>query len=69
MRMKYYRQMDSLMMNDAPVVILYYDRVLRFVQNNVEGMENNSMNLLTLKRVRKNNINHERIQKSIDNCR
>ena len=52
-RMKYYRQMDSLMMNDAPVVILYYDRVLRFVQNNVEGMENNSMNLLTLKRVRK----------------
>ena len=53
MRMKYYRQMDSLMMNDAPVVILYYDRVLRFVQNNVEGMENNSMNLLTLKRVRK----------------
>jgi peptide/nickel transport system substrate-binding protein len=51
--MKYYRQMDSLMMNDAPVVILYYDRVLRFVQNNVEGMENNSMNLLTLKRVRK----------------
>ncbi len=51
----YYRQMDSLMMNDAPVVILYYDKVLRFVSNKIQGMENNSMNLLTLKNVKKNN--------------
>ena len=48
-----YQQMDNLIMEDAPVVILYYDQVLRFVQNNIDGMENNAMNLLTLKRVRK----------------
>ena len=50
-----YQQMDNIIMEDAPVVILYYDRVLRFVQNNIEGMENNAMNLLNLKRVRKVN--------------
>ena len=50
-----YQQMDNMMIEDAPVVILYYDRVLRFVQNNIEGLENNAMNLLTLKRVKKTN--------------
>jgi len=34
-------------------MILYYDQVLRFVRNNVGNMENNAMNLLTLKRVKK----------------
>ena len=52
LRNQYYRQMDSLMTCDAPVVVLYYDRVLRFVGNNVQGMENNSMNLLTLKNIK-----------------
>jgi peptide/nickel transport system substrate-binding protein len=42
-------------MADAPVVILYYDQVLRFVQNNIEGMDADAMNLLTLKMVRKRN--------------
>ena len=41
-------------MAEAPVVVLYYDEVLRFVQNNVSGIGINPMNLLTLKRVRKN---------------
>jgi peptide/nickel transport system substrate-binding protein len=53
LRFALYRQMDTMMMEDAPVVILYYDKVLRFVQNNIMGMENNAMNLLTLKRVKK----------------
>jgi peptide/nickel transport system substrate-binding protein len=55
LRFELYRQMDNLIMEDAPVVILYYDRVLRFVQKNVEGLENNAMNLLVLKRVKKMN--------------
>lgn len=55
LRFDIYRQMDSLIMDEAPVVILYYDRVLRFVQNNIEGMENNSLNLLNLKSVKKSN--------------
>ena len=45
--------MESLMMEDAPVVILYYDQVLRFVRKNVTGLGSNPMNLLTLKYVRK----------------
>jgi peptide/nickel transport system substrate-binding protein len=53
LRLELYRQMDNLIMEDAPVVILYYDRVLRFVQKNINGLENNAMNLLVLKKVRK----------------
>jgi peptide/nickel transport system substrate-binding protein len=47
--------MDSLIMDDAPVVVLYYDQVLRFVNKQVENIDNNAMNLLSLKRVKKKN--------------
>jgi len=50
-RRGYYRQMEKQVMDDAPVVILYYDQVLRFVQNDIEGLGSDPMNLLTLKRV------------------
>lgn len=53
LRFSYYRQMERIMMDEAPVVILYYDQVLRFVQKNIRGLGSNPMNLLTLKRVRK----------------
>ncbi len=52
-RYSYYRKMDRLIMEDAPVVVLYYDQVLRFVQNNIDGLGSNPTNLLTLKRVKK----------------
>jgi oligopeptide transport system substrate-binding protein len=52
-RFSYYRQMEKIMMEEAPVVILYYDQVLRFVQKNISGLGSNPMNLLTLKRVKK----------------
>jgi len=52
-RYNYYNQMDQIIMNEAPVVVLYYDQVLRFVQNNIQGLGSNSMNLLTLKKVKK----------------
>lgn len=48
-----YQKMDSLVMQHAPVIPLYYDRVVRFVSPNIVGMKSNPMNLLTLKRVRK----------------
>ena len=51
----YYQQMDKLLMDESPVVILYYDQVLRFYQNNIVGLGSNPMNLLTLKRVKKIN--------------
>lgn len=46
-----YEQMDQLAMDDAPLVPLYYDEVIRFVQLNVTGMSNNAENLLELKQV------------------
>ena len=51
-REKLYREMDSLIMEQAPVAILYYDEALRFVQKRVEGMTLNPINLLNLERVR-----------------
>jgi ABC-type transport system substrate-binding protein len=53
LRYGFYRQMEQLMMAEAPVIILYYDEVLRLTQKNVQGLGINSMNLLSLKRVRK----------------
>ena len=52
-RFQYYRQMEKIMMDEAPVVVLYYDQVLRFVQKNIYGLGSNPMNLLNLKQVKK----------------
>jgi len=51
-RALYYTEMDSLMMRDAPVVVLFYDEVLRFVNERVHGLGSNPTNLLDLRRVR-----------------
>ena len=53
-RAKIYHEMDSLMMAEAPVVILFYDEVLRFVNKNVEGLGSNPTNMLDLKKVKIN---------------
>ncbi|MEI6124328.1 MAG: ABC transporter substrate-binding protein [Bacteroidota bacterium] len=53
LRTAVYTEMDRLLMDEAPVVILYYDMVLRFTQKNIRGLGNNPMNLLTLKKVQK----------------
>lgn len=47
-----YADMDSLMMQDAPVVVLFYDVVLRFVNQRVEQLGVNPTNLLDLRKVR-----------------
>jgi peptide/nickel transport system substrate-binding protein len=51
LRMICYQQMNRLIIQEAPVIILYYDQVLRFVRNNVNGLGINPTNLLTLKNV------------------
>ncbi len=53
MRSGLYAEMDNIIMEQAPVVVLYYDMVLRFTQKNISGLGSNPMNLLTLKRVKK----------------
>src|SRR5690606_35128774 len=37
-RHELYKQMDALMMEEAPVVPLFYDKVSRFTRNNVSGL-------------------------------
>ena len=54
-RYAYYQQMDQMVIDDAPVIPLYYDEVSRFVHFHVQGLESNPMNLLVLKRVKMKN--------------
>jgi peptide/nickel transport system substrate-binding protein len=51
LRYKLYRQADQVMINDAPVVPLWYDVVVHLVQPNVMGMPANALNLLELRHV------------------
>tara|TARA_B110000459_G_C16601947_1_gene491542 strand:- start:510 stop:2105 length:1596 start_codon:yes stop_codon:yes gene_type:complete len=53
LRIKRYHQMDSLVNSKYPIIPLYYDQVIRFVQKNVEGMVINPINLLELKTISK----------------
>jgi len=48
-----YQQMDQIMMDQSPVVVLYYDKLVNLYQNNISGYSLNGQNLLVLKRVRK----------------
>jgi peptide/nickel transport system substrate-binding protein len=48
-----YRQADQLMINDAPLIPLWYDRVIRLVQPEITGFEPNNLNWLELRRTRK----------------
>ena len=50
-RITLYRQMDQMVMHDAPVIILYYDQVLHFTHKNVHGLRSNAMNALDLRYV------------------
>ncbi|WP_448700249.1 ABC transporter substrate-binding protein [Mucilaginibacter sp. AW1-3] len=52
-RFKLYRQMDNLVMEQAPVVVLYYDKLVNMYQNNISGYGVNAQNLMVLKRVKK----------------
>jgi len=45
--------MDKILVGNAVIVPLYYDKVLRFSLKNIVGFKSNAMNLLDLKRVRK----------------
>ena len=45
--------MDSLVMSEAPVIVLYYDQILHFTHKNIHGLVTNAMNALDLRFVRK----------------
>ncbi len=49
-----YEQMDSLLMAESPIIPLFYDEVMHFIQPHVAGWESNSLNLMDLRKVRLN---------------
>jgi peptide/nickel transport system substrate-binding protein len=51
-RYKLYQQADQIMIDDAPVVPLWYDKSVRLVQPDVKGFKPNALNLLELRKVK-----------------
>ena len=49
-RLDYYVEMDKIVMEEAPVIVLFYDEVLRLTQNNLMGLEVNAMNIPKLEK-------------------
>lgn len=52
-RAEYYTQMENILAEEMPLIPIYFDEVVRIKQKNIQGLENNAMNLLILKNVRK----------------
>lgn len=50
-RYRLYREADQVMINDAPVVPLWYDVVVHLVQPRIKAFPANALNLLELRRV------------------
>lgn len=51
-RYELYRKADRIIIEDAPVVPLWYDEVVHLVQPRVKGFKPNALNLLELRRTR-----------------
>lgn len=52
-RYRLYQQMDRLIVEDAPVVPLWYDMALHLVHNNISGFYPNGLNMLELRKLKK----------------
>lgn len=59
-RFELYRKMDSIIISEAPVIPLFYDKAVRFTSKNTQGLGINPLNLLQLKRVKKQAISSEK---------
>jgi len=46
-----YRAMDKIIVEDAPIVPIWYDMVIQLVNKRVKGLQPNALNLLELRRV------------------
>jgi peptide/nickel transport system substrate-binding protein len=53
LRFSYYQQMDKIIVQESPVVPLWYDMAIHLVQPSIKGFYPNSLNLLELRRVKK----------------
>jgi peptide/nickel transport system substrate-binding protein len=52
-RNEMYKKLDKIIIDEAPIVVLFYDEAIRFVRTNVTNLGSNPINLLNLKRVKK----------------
>ena len=53
LRFPLYQEMERIMLTSAPIIPLFYDRSLRILQPQIQGLTSNPMNFLNLKRVKK----------------
>ena len=52
LRYELYRQMDQLIVQDAPLVPVFYDEAVHFIQPNVKGLREGGLNMLELRWVK-----------------
>jgi peptide/nickel transport system substrate-binding protein len=52
---KLYQEMERIIIEEAPIVPLYYDEIVRLVSHSIINLQTNPMNLLHLKSVQKMN--------------
>lgn len=52
LRYALYREMDQTVINDAPVIPIWYDMAIHLVQPNIQGFYANALNLLELRKTR-----------------
>ena len=52
LRYQLYREMDQLVINDAPVIPIWYDMAIHLVQPTVQGFYPNALNLLELRKTK-----------------
>ena len=53
MRYDLYRQMEEILIEESPVIFLFYDQTALCAGSNITNLPSNAINLLTLKRVKK----------------
>jgi peptide/nickel transport system substrate-binding protein len=53
LRFEQIAELNGILMDDAPVIPLYYDQVSHFIRNDVQGFQTNPVNMLDLRPVRK----------------
>lgn len=52
-RYELYKEMEKIVIDEAPVIFLFYDETAVFARSNIKGISKNALNLLDLKRVDK----------------
>ena len=50
-KMDLYQTMDQLLIEESPVIFLFYDEIALFVDKNVKGLSKNALNLLQVKNI------------------